>query len=256
MGYKGRDATVHHNLFAHHLRRAPLSGLEILDHRNNVIYNMRRGIYWHPPRMNEQRPGKGFRANIVANYFKAGPDAPKTGDDLNHAAIDASPVEELFVRGNFFSWAGGVVDEWTYPLKRGVFLTLPLRAPKAWPAPPVETHGAEDAYRLVMAKAGCLPRDVVSRRTIEEVRSGSGSWGRHDPPGGLMAGLTPGAAPPDSDGDGMPDVWERQRGLNPKDPADAAKIVPTGASPDDRHKGYTYIEFYINELADKLAGAN
>ena len=32
----------------------------------------------------------------------------------------------------------------------------------------------------------------------------------------------------------------------------AAGIVPAGASKDDRHKGYTWIEYYVNELADKL----
>lgn len=253
MGYAGKDATVHHNLFAHHMRRAPLCGLELLDHRNNVIYNMRRGIYWHPVRMNRQRPGKGFRANIVANYFKAGPDAPKTGKDLNYAAIDAKPVEELYAAGNFFQWAGGLVDPWKHPLKQGVFPEYPLRMEEPWAAPPVETHTAEEAYRLVLAMAGCLPRDTVSRRTIHEVRTGTGSWGRHDPQGGLMVGLAPGKAPLDSDNDGIPDAWERAHNLNPRDPEDANKTVPAGASPADHHKGYSFIEFYINELADKLA---
>jgi pectate lyase len=50
----------------------------------------------------------------------------------------------------------------------------------------------------------------------------------------------------------MPDAWETAHGLDPKDPADATKVVPAGASKDDRHRGYTYIEFYVNELADGL----
>ena len=253
MGYTGRNATVHHNLFAHHLRRAPLCGLELLDHRNNVVYNMRRGIYWHPADMNAQRPGKGFRANIIGNYFKPGPDAPRTGEDLNNAAIDPTELEELYAAGNFFFWAGGIVDPWKYPLKRGVFLQYPIRAPEAWPAPGVTTQSAEEAYRLVLAAAGAFPRDVVSQRTVEEVRTGTGSWGRHDPPRGLMDGLTAAKPPTDTDNDGMPDAWERAQKLNAKDPGDANKVVPPGASPKDRHKGYTYIEFYINELADRLA---
>jgi pectate lyase len=252
MGYAGKDATVHHNLFAHHMRRAPLCGLEVLDHRNNVIYNMRRGVYWHPAKMNRQRPDKGFRANIVGNYFQPGPDAPKTGEDLNYAAIDAKAVEELYAAGNFFAWAGGVVDPWKSPVKQGIFSEYPMRFGKPWPAPQVETSSAEEAYRTVLAIAGCQPRDVVSRRTVHEVRTGTGSWGRHDPPGGLMDGLTAGKAPADSDNDGIPDDWERAHKLNPKDPADANKIVPAGISAGDRHAGYTYIEYYINELSDKL----
>jgi HEAT repeat protein len=47
----------------------------------------------------------------------------------------------------------------------------------------------------------------------------------------------------------MPDEWEVAHQLNPEDAADGTKIVPGGASPGDRHKGYTWLEFYLNELA-------
>jgi len=87
---------------------------------------------------------------------------------------------------------------------------------------------------------------------VREVRTSTGSWGRHEPPGGLMAGLTPAKPPADRDGDGMPDAWERAHGLDPRNPGDAARTVPAGASEGDRHKGYTWIEWYVNELADKL----
>jgi hypothetical protein len=50
----------------------------------------------------------------------------------------------------------------------------------------------------------------------------------------------------------MPDAWEQLHGLDPKDPADATKRMPAGKSRNDRHQGYTYIEFYLNELADSL----
>ncbi len=252
MGYAGRNATVHHNLFAHHKRRAPLCGLEVMDHRNNVVYNMRTGLYWHPARMNQRRPGKGFRANVVANYFKPGPNAPKTGRDLRFAAISASAAEEIYAAGNHFTWAPGAADPWKHPLKKGVFSHYPVRAGKPFPAPPVTTHTAGEAYRLVLAHAGCLPRDAVSRRTVEEARTGKGSWSRHDPPGGLLAGLRPARPPADTDNDGMPDAWERAHKLDPADPADATRLVPPGASPADRHAGYTWIEFYVNQRADKL----
>ena len=90
---------------------------------------------------------------------------------------------------------------------------------------------------------------------IEEVRNGGGSWGRHEPPGGLMEGLTAGKAPADRDNDGLPDEWERAHRLNPADPSDGNRIVPAGASPGDRHRGYTYLEFHLNELADRLVAA-
>ncbi len=252
MGYSGRNATVHHNLFAHHKRRAPLCGLEVLDHRNNVINDMRTGLYWHPARMNASRPGKGFRANVIANYFKPGPSAPKTGNDLRFAGIGATEDEEIYAAGNHFTWAPEATDPWKHPLKQGVFSVYPIRAAKVWPAPPVVTHTAEKAYKLVTAHAGCLPRDAVSSRTIDEVRTGKGRWGRHDPDGGLMAGLTAGKPAADTDADGMPDAWEKAHKLDPKNPADANRIVPPGASPANRHAGCTWIEYYINARADEL----
>lgn len=254
MGYDGKNATVHHNLFAHHMRRAPLCGLEILDHRNNVVYNMRRGLYWHPARMNRQRPGEPFRANVIGNYFKAGPDAPKTGEDLEYGVIGGWSADqaEVYLHGNRFSWLSDVGNPWEIPLDRGVLEKRPSRAEEPWPAPPVTTHSAKKAYRLVLAHGGCLPRDAVSRRTVEEVRRGTGSWGRHEPSGGLMQGLEPSPPPTDTDDDGLPDDWERNHGLDPRDADDANRTVPEGASSEDRHAGYTYIEFYVNERADRL----
>jgi hypothetical protein len=44
----------------------------------------------------------------------------------------------------------------------------------------------------------------------------------------------------DSDGDGMPDEWEKKNGLNPNDASDAIK--------DCNGDGYTNIEKYINAI--------
>jgi hypothetical protein len=47
------------------------------------------------------------------------------------------------------------------------------------------------------------------------------------------------AAPPlDSDGDGMPDDWEKRFALNPNDPSDGAQ--------DKDGDGYTNLEEYLN----------
>jgi len=252
LGYEGRSASIHHNLFAHHSYRTPLCGLEVLDHRNNVIYDVGVGLCFHPVRMNRARPGMPFWANTVGNYFKQGPSDPKdwtTGKWV--APVLDTTWAELYAEGNYFTWAGGYVDPWAYPRGRGVFDRAPKpRAANPWPAAPVATHTAEQAYEQVLARAGCFPRDIVTLRTIEEVQKGTGSWGRHDPPEGLMADLKPAVPPLDSDNDGMPDAWETAHGLDPKDSADANKVVPVGASPGDRHRGYTYIEYHINELAE------
>jgi hypothetical protein len=123
-------------------------------------------------------------------------------------------------------------------------------------APVVSILDARENYPVVLAKAGCWPRDRVTSRTVEEVRLGTGSWGRNALPGltneWLMEGLPEAAVPRDTDGDGMPDDWERAHRLNPNDPKDADKLVSAGASPENRHQGYTFLEYYLNELADNL----
>jgi hypothetical protein len=45
-------------------------------------------------------------------------------------------------------------------------------------------------------------------------------------------------APLDSDRDGMPDDWERERRLDPADPADGAR----------EQGGYTHLEHYLHSL--------
>jgi hypothetical protein len=124
------------------------------------------------------------------------------------------------------------------------------------PVPAIQMVDAREVYDLVLAKAGCWPRDRVTQRTIEEVANKTGSWGRNGPleptDEWFLEGLAPGKAAADADNDGMPDAWETAHGLDPKDAADANKIVPAGASKADRHQGYTSIEFYLNELADQL----
>jgi hypothetical protein len=94
----------------------------------------------------------------------------------------------------------------------------------------------------VLKQAGGLPRDAVTRRTVDEVRAGTGSWGRK-PQKDLLEGLKPGKPGRDTDGDGLPDAWETAHKLDPKDPADSAKKLPSG---------YTAIEEYANELAAQL----
>jgi pectate lyase len=251
--------SVHHNLWAHHGRRvpclAPYRENAASEFCNNVIYNCRGGY---------TDDGHGERAkspvNLRKNYYRRG---PQTEGRLYPYAL--SPHMTYFVRDNYFEdwgyqdhprhWkpAGqpGGVPRWIQFNNNGGEIDAP------GPTPAIELVDAQAAYDLVLAKAGCWPRDRMTQRTIEEVRAKTGAWGRNAPlePSDewFLEGLTPGKALADTDGDGMPDAWEKLHGLDSNDPADATQLVPTGKSSSDRHQGYSYIEFYINELADHLA---
>ncbi|MCG3178745.1 MAG: hypothetical protein BIFFINMI_01074 [Phycisphaerae bacterium] len=264
LGYVDGAATLHHNLFAHQSERAPLCGLDTVDHRNNVLYNVAWALQYHPPRMNRHE-GRLYHTNLIGDYFKAGPGGPVGMRPwllpYNQAVPGLADWKnvQLYGHRNFWAWAGpeGRYDDYDPNVQAsdGIKKGSKFWVEKEWDVPAVATQDAKEAYRLVLAQAGCLPRDAVTRRTIEETRTGTGSWGWHPPAGGLMEGMTPGKPAADADGDGMPDDWEKAHGLNPADPADANKVVPAGASEGDRHRGYTYVEFYVNELSDKLVAA-
>src|SRR5690606_34378405 len=98
----------------------------------------------------------------------------------------------------------------------------------------------------VLEKAGAtLPkRDAVDTRVVEMVRTGkpttkTGIIKDVDEVGGYPE-LTydPAEVPVDTDGDGMPDAWEKKYGLDPNDPTDGAK--------DADGDGYTNVEEYLN----------
>jgi pectate lyase len=227
--YNQKDfITVHHCLLANSARRNPAIRDGVADIRNNVIYNFKHGLSHDDNGRNEY--------NVVGNVFRSGP-GPETFPGSRWGGAGAAPFcttreTTYFCRDNWFD--GKETD-----ITQGKLVDSPVEMP------PVTTQPAMEAYELVLARAGAWPRDAVTRRTIKDVHDRTGKWGRRDPEGGLMAGLTPRPAPQDTDRDGMPDDWERKNGLDPaKD--DSAKIMPNG---------YTAIELYLNELAEALASA-
>ena len=92
-------------------------------------------------------------------------------------------------------------------------------------------------------------RDAIDERIIDEVRLGTANFGgsfgaksgiidSQKDVGGLPV-LRNGAPPVDSDHDGMPDAWEKLKGLNPNDASDRNKTASDG---------YTMLEKYLNSL--------
>lgn len=147
----------------------------------------------------------------------------------------------------------------------------------------VTTHSAEEAYNSVLKYCGAsLFRDAVDARVIEEARTGtvtyngdvpytnadgktfakSGTKGIvdwvNDPESATQNPGVPSfpvikeerrAADFDTDGDGMPDVWETANGLDPNDPEDGNLYTL------DPRGWYTNIEVYANGIVEHIIKA-
>ena len=233
-GPQGERVTIHHNLFAHHARRCPAIANGPADIRNNVVYNFRDGLTHEGHVPND----RGF--NLIGNYYKRGPSDPKIFPFCFYGDVS------YFLRDNFIEGVGTVQDPWAEAEKLpglAYYTDKGRKAAAEFEVPPVTTQLPEEAYRLVLARAGCFPRDIVTTRIIQEVENGTGKWGR-EVPQDLMEGLSAAEPALDSDADGMPDAWEKARGLNPADGSDHSTATASG---------YTAIEAYCHELAAELA---
>ena len=125
----------------------------------------------------------------------------------------------------------------------------------------VRTHSAPEAYTNVLADVGCnFPAlDEHDTRILAEVRGGTFKYrgSRTDLPGLPDSQEDVGGweeypqvfrpAGWDSDNDGMPDDWERPRGLDVRDAADA--------SADRDRDGYTNLEEYLGWLVGDFRGS-
>lgn len=244
----GTNASLHHNLFAHHSSRNPrfASDDENIDYRNNVIYN------WG---FNSAYGGEGATVNMVANYYKSG---PATKDKVKNRIVQVSEDKSRwYIKDNYVAgypeitadnWNGGV---------QGKAPKATIRVNNPFPAPAIMAQTAEKAYELILADAGAnVPkRDLLDTRIIQEVRTGNatygGAWGEgkgiidSQTAVGGWPQLKTSTPPADSDHDGMPDDWELARGLNPNDVGDGTK--------DQDGDGYTNLEEHLNWLVQPVA---
>ena len=245
----GPGGSWHHNILAHHSSRNPRASGNVdsglMDYRNNVIYN------WG---FNSAYGGELWPRNWINNYYKSG---PATDDKVRgRIFLQKDPRGKMFAAGNFVAGFPAIsADNWNGGINfapDGEATEKTLRVDRPFVVAPVTTQSAEAAYDLVLAQAGASRvRDAVDRRVVEEIRTGTATFGASYKGGGKgiidsqkdVGGwpeLRSLPAPVDTDHDGVPDVWEQAHGLNPHDPADG----PRAAAPGD----YTNLERYLNSL--------
>ncbi len=255
----GQGATFHHNLLAHHSSRNPrfngsrYTGLpdeELVDHRNNVIYN------WGG---NSCYGGEAGNHNMVANYYRYGPATSTVSkrDRIIEPDANENGYGFYYIAGNVtHGYPATTEDNWRGVEGIGSTVKEEIRLDEPLAAPALTPHTPYEAYEHVLAKAGAvLPkRDSIDLRIVKEARTGTAQFGGAygeglgiiDTPAtvGGYVHLKSEAPPLDSDGDGMPDSWEDDMGLDKNDPADR--------NGDDSGNGYTNLEEYLNALVDSF----
>jgi hypothetical protein len=268
----GQYASYHHNLIAHHHSRTPrFNGARshdttaVIEYRNNVIYNWGNSDATYG---GEVEIAKGVsHVTMSANYYKPGPATPigtkryriiePTDTTVNPTKLSKWFIDRNYMDGNAAvtadNWNGGV-----QPKPAGLWPVATYRSDTEFTQATYTPQSALDAYGSVLASAGAtLPRrDSIDMRIVKETSSGTAAYGAaslatpglYGPGKGIIntpsdVGGWPSyaslPAPPDTDHDGMPDVWELAHGLNPNGPSDRNTIGT---------EGYTMLESYLNGI--------
>lgn len=262
----GQKASFHHNLLACHDSRNPRfcgsrytnrPDLELVDLRNNVIYN------WGS---NSGYAAEGGNYNIVNNYYKPGPATLKNRKRIFSPGVDdgknnqpAGVTGKFYVDGNYMDGAPDVTkNNWKgiEPKPKTMDKDI-FKSDTEFPFENTTTHDAQKAFLAVLRYAGAsYARDIIDTRVTNETMTGTfkykgskGSTGgiidsQNDVGGYITYQSAP--APKDSDGDGIPDEWEIAHNLNPNDKTDGAKT---------HSSGYTYLEIYLNSLVEEIVKA-
>jgi hypothetical protein len=276
----GLNSTFHHNLWACNTGRNPSVGMYgDFTFANNVIFNwVHRTVDGGDHRSffniinNYYKPGPATPKDAPISYRLLKPESERSKtvvDNFGKAYVNGNIVEgNAKVTAN--NWDGGVQPDVKSHSRETVLAQIRTNSPIAHAL--LQIQPADKAFEFVLANAGAtLPRrDAVDDRVTRTVRTGKVSanagpniqdelshagyskeavaelirlidWGIITNPS--QVGSYPeykGKPYKDSDGDGMPDDWEKKNGLNPQDAYDA--------SSDLNGDGYTNIEDFINGL--------
>jgi hypothetical protein len=284
----GLNSTFHHNLWACNTGRNPSVGMYgDFTFVNNVLFNYRHRTIDGGDHQslyniinNYFKPGPGTPDEPIA-WRILKPESERSKTVVDHFG-------KAYVNGNFVeghpavtadNWAGGVQPETRSKSRETVLKEIRVNEP--FPHAPLPMTTAQKAFKAVLANAGAtLPRrDPVDERIIKQVRTGK------IPPRQIAKGSQEKAAfygyaqkytdelaelvkkgfvtdpsevggwpdyrgrpYKDSDGDGLPDDWEKKHGLNPHDASDATA--------DLNGDGYTNIEDFINGLDPRAKKAD
>jgi hypothetical protein len=238
-------ATFHHGLIAYASDRNPFVAGSWFQWENMIIYD-------YEVQANLAPINQPITAQAIGNYYLPGADTPAWGPPI-------------------WIWGcGGQVTHCDYPAQSSIYVAgnlepanrpdnsrpetailtyfqggFPVRDTRQPGFPVITTTDAATAKSQVLACAGAtMPaRDSVDTRVTQQVAQGTGRFVSNDPSevGGYPD--LPVVRRPvgyDTDGDGIPDAWEKAHGLNPLSASDGAAVTADG---------YTNLEHYLQDAA-------
>lgn len=255
----GGAGSIHHCVLNNTLSRSPEVDCARIDWRNNIMFNLRSG---HSKRLQSQ-------FNYVNNLIIDNPEQDYSysfGATANNY-IDGNLRND---NGKLIPFAPGSSGAKSSEDTDGNFAPHPKDVVKQpWRVMPVTTQKPDELEKLLLPKVGAyLPkRDKTDAVWMEGIATRKGKpafWDKNDPNWksynagsndrkNFTAWKTEDFPPPaagataaaDTDGDGMPDDWEKQNQLDPRNPADG---------PADTDKdGYTNLEEFLNRTNPQQA---
>lgn len=285
----GENASFHHNLLAHNDSRNPrfdhphiyedhASPMRrgVVDFRNNVVYNWGGNNSYGGEGYG---CGKGTGINMVGNYYKPGPNSSDRKYILDAYGVYSScsscgrNIEDgyplIWLHANVHTRYQSITDDNTTGIhwhngenhqgyNKFSSSEFVVKGPDAQ-GTHTTTHQAMDAMKSVTAYAGAsLRRDKVDERIAADVEKGTGriidniaavsdaygySWPTYS------ATSAESARAEDKDGDGMPDWFEDQFGLNKNSASDGP------AAGIDKEGRYTNLEMYLHYLVREITAA-
>lgn len=241
--------SMHHNLYAHNNTRNPKARVnETLDWIDNVVYDYNNGFIAGDSDTNDYF----WTANFDGNYYITGP-----GDTGRPMIRDGHAQNYgLYFGSNAYDSDGDTTHDGRVYIGNGVDaggLGSSVSGSYTWASAPYPTPAIwkdaspQAAYERVLSEFGATPwqRDEVDTRLYEDVVNRTGGLiSRESELVGISNGgfgtLAAGAAPLDTDRDGMPDYWELKYGL---------PVAVASNNDDFDNDGYTDLEEYLNDLA-------
>jgi hypothetical protein len=273
-GFALDNLSIHHNIFNRIEGRLPEASRESLAAANSTMnLELSSNLYWDPEFFIALGANTGqltdptgtpypihYRLNAVNNYFQANPAFSYGMWDDQILRETSAPLNALHLSGNRMNLYPTRSDYELfyccndYPLELNPDPTsrLAQNSTTRHPFPSITYTPALDLASVLPNRVGAWPRDPIDTRLLLPIRENrfDPASSSTNPYGDAYFTTYLGSAPPppvDTDSDGMPDDWESTKGLNPG-VADHNGIQLSTV-------GYTNLEVYLHELADRLTSS-